>query len=96
MAFHNGPLFTKFLNLFLTFLISPLLTFNNMIQKKTFAFMYNLKFVLYIRNLKYANFTPVFRLHNIYLELSTCPHKFGWILCADKVVFNATTHNTNF
>ena len=31
--------------------------------------------------------TPIFRLHNIYLVFSTCPHKYKWILCTEKPFF---------
>ena len=39
---------------------------------------------LYIRNLKYTHLTHIFRLHNIYLVLSTCPQEYKWILCTEK------------
>ena len=46
--------------------------------------------ILYIRNLKYAHLTPIFRRHNIHLVSSTCQHKYRWILCTEKPVLNAT------
>ena len=46
---------------------------------------------MYISNLKYAHLTSVFRLHNIHLVFSTCPHKYKWLLCTEKPVFNAST-----
>ena len=45
---------------------------------------------MYIRNLKYAHLTPVFRLHNINLVFSTWPHKYKWILFNEKLVLNAS------
>ena len=45
---------------------------------------------MYIRNLKCAHWTPIFRLHNIHLVLSTCLHKYKWILCTEKLVLNAS------
>ena len=47
------------------------------------------QYLLYIRNLKFAHLTHIFRLHYIHLEFVTCPHKFKWMLCTDKPVFNA-------
>ena len=46
------------------------------------------KLSLYIRNLKYAHLTPIFRQHNIHLVSYTCQHK--WILCTEKPVLNAS------
>ena len=43
---------------------------------------------LYIRNLKYAHLTPIFRQHNIHLVSSTYQHKL--ILCTEKLVLNAS------
>ena len=50
---------------------------------------------LYIRNLKYAYLTPIFRLQNIHLMFSTCPHKYKWILCTEKPVLNASFQDFN-
>ena len=47
-----------------------------------------LKYFLYIRNLKYAHLTSVFRQHNIHLVSSTSQHKYKWILCTEKPVLN--------
>ena len=44
--------------------------------------------IFYIINLKYAHLTPIFRLHNIDLLCCTCPHKYKWIFCYEKPVFN--------
>ena len=43
---------------------------------------------LYFINLKYSHLTPIFRLHNIHLVLSTCPHKYKWLLCTSKTEFS--------
>ena len=45
---------------------------------------------MYIRNLKHAHLTSVFRQHNIHLVSSTCQHKYKWILCTEKPVLNAS------
>ena len=50
-----------------------------------------LKFLIYIRN--YAHSTPIFRLRNIHLVFSTCPHKYKWILCTENPVLNASFQN---
>ena len=52
-----------------------------------------LKKSLYIVNLKYVHFTPIFRLHNIHLVFSTCPDKYKRILCSEKSVLNACLHD---
>ena len=36
---------------------------------------------LCIKNLKYTYLTPLFQLQNIHFVISTCPHKYKWILC---------------
>ena len=33
-------------------------------------------------------FNICFRLNNIHLDLSTCPHKFKWLLCTEILVLN--------
>ena len=43
---------------------------------------------MYIRNLKYAHLTPVFRQHNIHL-LFYRQHKYIWIFCTEKPDSNA-------
>ena len=48
-----------------------------------------IKSLFYIRNLKYCTFNTIFRQHNIYFVLSTCQHKYKWILCTEKLVLNA-------
>ena len=45
---------------------------------------------MYIKNLKHAHLTPVFRLHNIHLVFSNCTHKYKKILCTEKPVLNAS------
>ena len=45
---------------------------------------------MYIKNHRYTNLTPVFRLYNIHLEFSTYPHKFKRILYTEKKVLNAS------
>ena len=50
----------------------------------------SLNVYLFIRNLKYAYLTPAFRLHSIYLEFFTCPHRFKWLLCTEKSVSKAS------
>ena len=45
---------------------------------------------LYIRNLKYAHLTSVFRQHNINLVSSTCHHKYKCILRTEKPVLNTS------
>ena len=47
----------------------------------------------YIRNLKYAHLTPIFRQHNIHFVSSTCQHKYKWILCTEKPVLNASSQD---
>ena len=61
-------------------------------NKKGFSTSLNIcfKLYLYIRNLKYAHLTPVFRQDNIHLVLSTFCHKYKWILCTEKPVSNAS------
>ena len=49
-----------------------------------------IKNILYIRNLKYAHLTPIFRQHNIHLVSSTCQHKYKWILWTENPVLNAS------
>ena len=64
--------------------------FRQLGMTKTF-FVYLILFSnLYIRNLKYAHSTPVFRLQNSHLEFSTCPHKLNWVLCTKNMVLNAS------
>ena len=46
--------------------------------------------ILYIRNLKYAHLTPIFRQHNIHYLSFTCQHKYKLILCTEKPVLNAS------
>ena len=41
---------------------------------------------MYIINLRYAHLNPIFRLHNIHLVFSTCPHKYKLMLCTEKPV----------
>ena len=53
-------------------------------------FIYDLKCTLYIRNLKYAHLTLVFRQQYVHLVFTTCQHKYKWILCTKKTVSNAS------
>ena len=53
------------------------------------------KLDLYIRNLKQLHLTPVFRLHNINLELSICSHKFKWLLYIETPVLDFWCANMN-
>ena len=57
----------------------------------SFLLILILKILLfYLRNLKYAHLTPIFRLHNIHLVFSTHQHKHKWILCTEKPVLNGS------
>ena len=49
----------------------------------------NIDIFWYIRNLKYAHLTTIFRLHNSHLVFSTCPHKYKWLFCIENPVLNA-------
>ena len=42
------------------------------------------KWLFYIRNLKYAPFNTIFRLHNNHLVFTTCKHKYKLILCIEN------------
>ena len=43
---------------------------------------------LSIKNPKYPQLTPVFRLHNIHLKFFTYQNKYKWILCTKNPVLN--------
>ena len=57
------------------------------------VFSFNLQDSLNLRNLKNTHLTPIFRLHNIHLVFSTCPHKYKWILCTENPVLKASFDN---
>ena len=60
----------------------------HMILKITLIKISWLKYILYLRNLKYAHLTPIFRLNNIHFEFSTCQYKLKRFLCNEKPVLN--------